>query len=249
MILEIMGVQLHAEQYGQAGPQVLLLHGWGCSIGHFKPIIDALQGDYRLTAIDFPAHGASSAPPEPWNVHDFAKLTAELIRTLGLMPVHIVAHSFGARVAICLAAEQPELVNRLILTGAAGLRAAPTEAGKKKSEAYQRGKQIAQWVGKLPGICAKSSSKSMAPRTMPPSPPKCARPFPKSSARTFLPSCRASGPKRCWCSARRIPRPRSGWARGWKKRSPTRAWWCSSTAGISPTWKNGPASARSSGNF
>ena len=152
MILEIMGVQLHAEQYGQAGPQVLLLHGWGCSIGHFKPIIDALQGDYRLTAIDFPAHGASSAPPEPWNVHDFAKLTAELIRTLGLMPVHIVAHSFGARVAICLAAEQPELVNRLILTGAAGLRAAPTEAGKKKSEAYQRGKQIAQWVGKLPGM-------------------------------------------------------------------------------------------------
>ena len=152
MILNLMGVQLHAEQYGDAGPRVLLLHGWGCAISHFRPIIEELKGSYRLTAVDFPAHGSSSVPPEPWDVHDFARLTAGLIEKLEIAPVHIAAHSFGARVAICLAAERPELVNRLILTGAAGIRPEQTDAKKKKNAAYQRGKQLAQLIGRLPGL-------------------------------------------------------------------------------------------------
>ncbi len=152
MKLDLMGVQLHIEQYGCAGPQLLLLHGWGCAIGHFRPIIDELKESYRITAIDFPAHGESSLPPEPWDVHRFSELTAQLITELHLSPVHIVAHSFGARVAICLAAEHPELLNRMILTGAAGIRPPQSEQGKKRSTAYQRGKQLAQWIGNVPGL-------------------------------------------------------------------------------------------------
>ena len=152
MILDLMGVHLHAEQYGHQGPEVLLLHGWGCSIGHYQPVINDLQGEYRLTAMDFPAHGGSSVPPEPWDVHAFTKLTAELIGQLGIAPVHIAAHSFGARVAICLAAEYPELVRRMILTGAAGIRPEASDEKKKKSTAYQRGKTAVQWLGKLPGM-------------------------------------------------------------------------------------------------
>ena len=152
MKLDLMGVQLHVEQYGSAGPQLLLLHGWGCAIGHFKPIIEDLKDSYRITAIDFPAHGESSQPPEPWGMHDFSALVARLIEELQLQPVHIVAHSFGARAAICLASERPELVNRMILTGAAGIRPQPSEQGKKKSNAYQRGKQLAQWIAKVPGL-------------------------------------------------------------------------------------------------
>ncbi len=152
MTLEIKGVRLHVEQYGNSGPQLLLLHGWGCTIGHSMPIIDDLKDSYRLTAIDFPAHGESSAPPEPWDVHDFAGMTAELIRQLQINPVHIVAHSFGARIAICLAAECSDLVGRMILTGAAGIRPEQTEAKKKRNTAYQRGKQLAQLIGKIPGF-------------------------------------------------------------------------------------------------
>ena len=152
MTLDIKGVQLHVEQYGESGPQLLLLHGWGCAIGHFRPIVNELKDTYCLTVIDFPAHGESSEPPEPWNVHDFAEMVAELIRQLQISPVHIVAHSFGARVAICLAAEQPDLVSRMILTGAAGIRPEQTDARKKKNAAYQRGKQLAQFIGKIPGL-------------------------------------------------------------------------------------------------
>ena len=152
MILDIMGVRLHVEQYGEAGPQVLLLHGWGCAIGHFQPVIDQLRPDYRLTALDFPAHGASTQPPEPWNVHDFARLTAQTIERLNLAPVDIIAHSFGARVAVCLAAERPELVRRLVLTGAAGIRPPASAEKQKKNAAYQRGKKVIAALGHLPGM-------------------------------------------------------------------------------------------------
>ena len=50
------------------------------------------------------------------------EMTAEIIRRLNLAPCDIVAHSFGARVAILLAATYPELVGRMILTGAAGIK-------------------------------------------------------------------------------------------------------------------------------
>ncbi len=152
MITDLMSVRLHVEQYGSAGPQVLLLHGWGCGIQHFEPIIRDLQKDHRLTALDFPAHGSSSQPPEPWDVHQFAKLTAQLIESLQLAPVHLVAHSFGARIALCLSTGYPDLIGRMVLTGAAGIRPPADPERQKKSAAYQRGKHLAEQLGKLPRL-------------------------------------------------------------------------------------------------
>ena len=107
MFIECRGVRLHVEQYGAGGQPVLLLHGWGCSIRHFAPISEDLMKDRLVTAIDFPAHGESSEPPVPWGVPDFAALTADLIKQLAIAPADIIAHSFGARVAIELAADRP----------------------------------------------------------------------------------------------------------------------------------------------
>ena len=72
MQAELCGVTLHYEQYGQGDRHVLMLHGWGCEIKHFAPIADSLQSDYHITVIDFPAHGQSTPPPQPWGVADFA---------------------------------------------------------------------------------------------------------------------------------------------------------------------------------
>ena len=44
--------------------------------------------------------------------------------------------------ALYLAANEPQLVNRLVLTGCAGLRKPQTEEQKKKSERYQRLKKL-----------------------------------------------------------------------------------------------------------
>ncbi len=149
MQTELCGVSLHYEQYGQGDRQILLLHGWGCSIQHFEPIARDLARDYHLTVIDFPAHGQSSNPPEPWGVGDFAACTRELVERLGIAPCDIIAHSFGGRVALHLAANQPQLVRRLVLTGCAGIKKPQTEEQKKRSEHYQKLKRLYQGIEKI----------------------------------------------------------------------------------------------------
>ena len=133
MFLTVQGVQIYYEQSG-AGKDVLLLHGWGCSTRHFAQIAQDLAKDYRVTVIDFPAHGQSGRPPEPWGVPEFAACTKEIMEQLGSAPCDVIAHSFGGRVALYIAANWPELVNRLVITGGAGIKKPQTEEQKKRSE-------------------------------------------------------------------------------------------------------------------
>lgn len=149
MQITLCGVKLNYEQYGDHGPDVLLLHGWGCSLEHFRPIIDNLRSDYRLTAVDFPAHGKSDDPPEPWGVGDFAECIKALIEKLGICGCDIIAHSFGCRVALWLAANEPDLVNRLVLTGAAGIRKPQSKEAKRRSARFKRLKKMYQAVEKI----------------------------------------------------------------------------------------------------
>ena len=142
MFLTAKGVNIYYEQSG-AGKNVLLLHGWGCSTKHFAPIAQDLTKDHRVTVIDFPAHGQSGRPPEPWGVKEFAACVNDLMGQLGIAPCDIIAHSFGGRVALWLAANEPQLVNRLVLTGCAGIKKPQTEEQKKRSEAYQKKKSEA----------------------------------------------------------------------------------------------------------
>lgn len=137
----LRGVDIHYEQAGQ-GADVLLLHGWGCQIKHFQPIMDELAKDHRVTALDFPAHGASGEPEGAWGVGDFAGLTRELMLALDIAPCDIIAHSFGGRVALYIAANWPETVKRLILTGCAGLKKPETKQSRRKSARYRAGKRV-----------------------------------------------------------------------------------------------------------
>ena len=162
MFLTVQGVQIYYEQSG-AGKDVLLLHGWGCSTRHFAQIAQDLAKDYRVTVIDFPAHGQSGRPPEPWGVPEFAACTKEIMEQLGIAPCDIIAHSFGGRVALYIAANWPELVNRLVITGGAGIKKPQTEEQKKRSEEYKKKKEKLLGLTKLPliGGMAQKSLKAL----------------------------------------------------------------------------------------
>jgi len=149
---ELRGVSLHYEQFGQGSRNILMLHGWGCSIQHFLPIAQAMESEYHITVIDFPAHGESGFPPEPWGVADFADCVRQLIIQLGIAPCDIMAHSFGGRVALWLAANAPQLVNRLVLTGCAGIRPPQSEEGRKRAARYRRMKKIYQTMSSIPPL-------------------------------------------------------------------------------------------------
>ena len=158
MFAQLQGVNVHYEQQGDRGSPVLLLHGWGCSIQHFAPITAELKKDHRVTVIDCPAHGQSGRPPEPWGVGEFAECTKEIIEQLGIAPCDVIAHSFGGRVALYMAAHWPETINRLVITGGAGLKKPQTEE-QKRGEEYQKKKKALLGLTKLPlvgGVAQKS---------------------------------------------------------------------------------------------
>ena len=119
MEMTLQGVRVHYEIGGHGERKVVLLHGWGCSEKLMAGISDALTPDMTVLRVDFPAHGESGFPPQPWGVPDFAANLLELLMKLDFLPCSVIAHSFGGRVAIELAADHPERFEKLILTGAA----------------------------------------------------------------------------------------------------------------------------------
>ena len=149
MVGEFLGARVYYEQTGQ-GQDVLMLHGWGCSSRHFAQIASALSSQFHVTVIDFPGFGQSSRPPAAWGVEEYAQMTADLMEGLHISPAHIIAHSFGARVAIYLAAHRPELVGKLILTGAAGIKKQPTPQQQKRTAEFKKKKALAEKIGRLP---------------------------------------------------------------------------------------------------
>ena len=68
MQLEIRGATVDVTVSGDSGRGVLLLHGFMCSAQMMSSVQEALCGQMRVAAIDFPGHGKngrSAPPPKP----------------------------------------------------------------------------------------------------------------------------------------------------------------------------------------
>lgn len=137
---------------GEGTGRVLLLHGWGCDMKMMQPVADALKTDHVTLSIDLPGHGDSGRPPEPWGVPEYAACVQELLRRLSFTPCSVVAHSFGCRIATFLEAEYPGLFDRIVFTGAAGIRPEPSEEAKKRSARYRKLKAYCKATQKIPLI-------------------------------------------------------------------------------------------------
>jgi len=119
VITSLAGGRVLAEKHGATPPRVVALHGWARDGGDFATILSGLDA----VSIHLPGFGPAPAPDEVWGTDDYADLVAEAIAAYA--PVVIVAHSFGGRVAVRLAARRPELVRALVLTGVPLVRLAP----------------------------------------------------------------------------------------------------------------------------
>ncbi len=96
-----------------------------------------------MTAIDFLGFGESPPLTEAFSVKDYADWLYDLIKELGLKKPHVVAHSFGCRVAIKTAKEYGQVFDKLVLTGAAGVRFPRKVSYKIKVAVYRFFKKVA----------------------------------------------------------------------------------------------------------
>lgn len=146
----INGTEVSYRIEGEGENRVLLLHGWGCSMELMQPVADALKQDHQVLLLDFPGHGESGRPPEPWGVPEYAACLVELLKQLSFIPCSVVAHSFGCRVAAWLEAEHSGFFSRIVFTGAAGIRPRATEESKKRGDRYRKLKGYCETAKKIP---------------------------------------------------------------------------------------------------
>lgn len=115
---------LNIEVHGpEAGPPLLILHGWGSNAKNMRVIAQSLSDTYRVYNVDLPGHGASPPPPEPWGVPEHAAVLRAFIEDHIGTEVTIIGHSNGGRIALYMAST-PELasfVKRLVLVSPSGV--------------------------------------------------------------------------------------------------------------------------------
>lgn len=97
-------------------PPLVLIHGWGGSSGHWQHTPEHLSGVRDLYALDLPGHGETPARPGATGPETSARLVIAFADRLGLERFDLNGHSWGAAVAILIAARWPERVDRLVLT-------------------------------------------------------------------------------------------------------------------------------------
>ena len=108
---------------GKRDITILLLHGWGGNLNSFRGIENELiESNYSVITLDFPGFGGSDLPNEDWTLDDYIRVVEELIEIENIRNLCVIAHSFGGRVAIKLCAENPELVQKLVLVDSAGIK-------------------------------------------------------------------------------------------------------------------------------
>lgn len=108
-------VRLHYEETGEGEPLVLVHGSWNDHRSWAAAIEADLRAAFRVVAYDRRGHGRSEAAPGPGSRRQDEDDLAALIEVLGLGPAHVAGNSFGASIAVGLAARRPELFRSLVL--------------------------------------------------------------------------------------------------------------------------------------
>lgn len=106
------GLHLHY-RIGGEGPPLVLLHGWPQHSLMWHAVAPVLAEHFTVVCPDLRGAGGSDIPRAGYDKKTMAADVAGLVEHLGLGPVGLAGYDLGAGVAYSLAAQRPDLVERL----------------------------------------------------------------------------------------------------------------------------------------
>ncbi|HKI47336.1 MAG TPA: alpha/beta hydrolase [Balneolales bacterium] len=151
--------------WGKGKPSILALPGFmqTChTFGKIGPLLT--KEDYPMLSVSLPAHGRTSCEnPDLMSIMDLRHVADRLSRLFtvyNLPPVHLLAHSFGARYAITFAVRHPEYVRSLHMIAPGGFY--PMEDRLFRLSGHFPVSGLLKWPF-IAGLANKITSKTLTP--------------------------------------------------------------------------------------
>jgi 2-hydroxy-6-oxonona-2,4-dienedioate hydrolase len=119
------GETLAYRQAGNQGKTLLLIHGNMSSSVHFDTVMEELENDYIIYAVDLRGFGDTTYHQPINSLHDFAKDIKEFVEKLELKDVTALGWSTGGGIALELAADLPDLIKKVMLVESVGVKGYP----------------------------------------------------------------------------------------------------------------------------
>jgi pimeloyl-ACP methyl ester carboxylesterase len=113
---------LHYESIGRGQP-IILLHGWINSWDVWRDSMIALAQtrNYRVYALDFWGFGDSAkgvrTTSSVFRVSSYVDMVYQFMNTLGIQQAPVFGHSMGGTVALQMAMEHPDRINKVAVVG------------------------------------------------------------------------------------------------------------------------------------
>jgi esterase len=112
---QMQTIDLAYEEFGKHNPiPLLILHGFFASSRNWRKIAERLSATYHVYVLDMRNHGDSPHHA----VMDYPSMTADVLGFMdkrSLPKAHILGHSMGGKIAMWLALNHPERIDKLIV--------------------------------------------------------------------------------------------------------------------------------------
>ena len=114
--MSVRGINYCVYEWGNpAAPLLVYLHGWGDTGSTFQFVVDALNAEWRVVALDWRGFGRSAAQCSSYWFPDYlADLHVLLAAISPDDPIRLVGHSMGANVGALYAGTMPERVQAFV---------------------------------------------------------------------------------------------------------------------------------------
>jgi 2-hydroxy-6-oxo-octa-2,4-dienoate hydrolase len=108
-----------------SGPTVILIHGSGPGVtayANWRLVVPALAQDFHVIAPDLVGFGFTDRPADVnYDVQTWADQVVALMDELGIRQASLVGNSFGGAIAMRIATQHGDRVERLVLMGSMGV--------------------------------------------------------------------------------------------------------------------------------